>query len=137
MESDGHLRNLGGLGSGLQGTRSRNCQVCRAEGQSFRRGRGASSGFPALGGARTTGVSSLVLPLASVRRGPAGSRRQRQTSAGADSVRAVVAGGILVQSRVALDPAGNRARLDERIRAAASLPVRDRKPVSAAGTRAG
>ena len=60
-----------------------------------------------------------------------------QASAGANPVRAVGAGRILVQPRIAVDSARHRPRMDGAVRAPPALPVRHRESLPPAGARAG
>ena len=76
------------------------------------------------------------LPFAAVRRRSARQHDQREASAGADAVRAVAAGAVVVQPRAARHPARDGPRLDGAIGTAASVSLRDRRPLPAAGTRA-
>ena len=106
------------------------------QGHACRGSRPAARCVPAVRNPRTTGLSRLVFPVAALRRGSARQHRQREAAAGPDSVRAVEAGRVLVQPGAAEDSAGDRARVDGRVRAAAAVPLRDRGSVSAAGARA-
>ena len=65
---------------------------------------------PALGGARTARLPRLVLPVAAVRRGPARQHDQRAAPAGADPVRALEAGRVVVQPGTAAGSARHRPR---------------------------
>ena len=67
---------------------------------------------PPVGGTGPARLSGLVLPVAAVRRRPARQRDQRQAAAGADPVRAVGAGRVMVQPGAADHSARNRPRLD-------------------------
>ena len=126
---------LGRVGSGLQASRSRNREVRGAERHACRRPGPAARGVPPLRNAGTAGVSRLVFPVAALRRGSAGQHRQREAPAGPDPVRPMEAGRVLVQPGAPEDSAGDRARVDGRLRAPAVVSIRDRGPVSPAGAR--
>ena len=70
------------------------------------------------------------------RRGSARQHDQRAPPAGPDPVRAVEAGGVVVQPGAAAGPDRHGAAVDGHDRGAAALSVRDREPVSPAGARA-
>ena len=126
----------GTTGRRVQPARAGRRALCRAEGHAVAGSRAAARSVQAVGGARTAGVSGLVLPVAPLRRRPARQHHQRAPPAGAAAVRALEAGRVLVQSRAAQHPARDRARLDGVGRGAAAVQVRDRGSLPPAGTRA-
>ncbi len=112
--------------AGYKQPRSRHRALRGAQGHARRRTRPAARRVPAVGRPRTTGVSRLVFPVAALRRGSAGQRRQCEAAAGPDSLRPVEAGRVVVQPRAAQDSPGDRPRLDGRLRAAAVVSLCDR-----------
>jgi len=124
------------MGRRLQDARSRGRQVRAAERHAGAGAREPAEGVPALRGARPAGVPRLVLPLAAVRRRSARQHDQRAPPAGADPVRALEAGGVVVQPRAAAGADRDGAAVDGSERRSARLSLRDREPLSPAGARA-
>ena len=123
--------------AGYKAARRGNRSIRGAEGHAGARGRPAARGVPAVRGARPARLSRLVFPVAPVRRGSARQQRQRAAPAGADPVRQVEAGGVVVQPGAARRFRSTTVRgwMDDDAGSGA-LPVRDRGSLPAAGARA-